>query len=109
MNLIAIIVLSLPCALGFNVLSFIAPLGEGSVILDLEDFIISNNILPLGSAVYVIFCTSKKGWGFDNFIEEANAGRGIAFPAKLRVYVKYILPVLLIAFWAWGIISKFAG
>lgn len=108
-NLIAIIVLSLPCALGFNVLSFIAPLGEGSVILDLEDFIISNNILPLGSAVYVIFCTSKKGWGFDNFIEEANAGRGIAFPAKLRVYVKYILPVLLIAFWAWGIISKFAG
>lgn len=106
-NLVLIAILSLPCALGFNVLGFIAPLGKGSVIMDLEDFLVSNNILPLGSAVYVLFCTSKKGWGFDNFIEEANAGRGLAFPRKLKFYVSYILPVMLIAFWAWGIIDKF--
>ena len=107
-NLFAVIVLSLPCALGFNVLSFIMPLGEGSTILDLEDFIISNNILPLGSLVYVIFCTSRRyGWGWDNFITEANMGRGIKFPSGLKVYAKYVLPVILIVFWAQGIVSMF--
>ncbi len=107
-NFFAIIILSLPCALGFNVLSFITPLGEGSVILDLEDFIISNNILPFGSIIYVLFCTSKKyGWGWDNFIAEANEGKGIKFPSWLRLYAKYILPVILIAFWIQGIISMF--
>lgn len=105
-NLIAVIILSLPCALGFNVLSFIAPLGEGSTILDLEDFIISNNILPLGSMVYVVFCTSKKyGWGWDNFITESNIGKGLKFPKALKIYAKYILPVILIVFWAQGIVS----
>ncbi len=107
-NLFAVIILSLPCALGFNVLSFIQPLGEGSTVLDIEDFIISNNILPLGSLIYVLFCTSKKyGWGWDNFIEEANTGRGIKFPVFLRVYAKYILPVILIVFWIQGIIAMF--
>ncbi len=106
-NFIAIIILSMPCVLGFNVLSSFNPLGEGSIILDLEDFIISNNILPLGSAVYVLFCTSKKGWGYDNFIEEANAGKGIPFPKWLKIYAKYILPIILIIFWAQGIITKF--
>ncbi len=66
-NVILVAVLSLPCALGFNVLSWIAPLGEGSVVLDLEDFIVSNNLLPIGSMIYVIFCcNNKKGWGWDN-------------------------------------------
>ena len=107
-NLFAVIILSLPCALGFNVLSFIEPLGAGTGILDLEDFIISNNILPLGSLVYVLFCTSKKyGWGWDNFIEEANLGKGIKFPLKAKVYVKYILPVIIIAFWLIGILNMF--
>lgn len=107
-NLFAVIILSLPCALGFNVLSFIQPLGAGSTVLDIEDFIISNNILPLGSLIYVLFCTSKKyGWGWDNFIEEANTGRGIKFPVFLRVYAKYILPVILIVFWIQGIIAMF--
>ena len=106
-NVIAIIVLSLPCALGFNLLSFITPMGEGSTIMDVEDFIISNNILPLGSAVYVLFCTSKHGWGYDNFIKEANTGGGISFPKWLRFYAKYILPIILIFFWAQGIITKF--
>lgn len=107
-NLFAVIILSLPCALGFNVLSFIMPLGAGSTILDFEDFIISNNILPLGSLIYVLFCTSRKyGWGWDNFIKEANTGKGINFPAGLRFYAKYILPLILVVFWVQGIISMF--
>ncbi len=108
LNFFAIIILSLPCALGFNVLSFITPLGAGTGILDLEDFIISNNILPLGSLVYVLFCTSKKyGWGWNNFIKEANEGNGIKFPKWLRIYAKYILPVILVAFWVIGILNMF--
>lgn len=107
-NLFVVIILSLPCALGFNVLSFIEPLGAGTAILDLEDFIISNNILPLGSLIYVLFCTSKKyGWGWDNFINEVNTGKGIKFPVALRFYAKYILPVILIIFWIQGIVSMF--
>lgn len=107
-NLVAVIILSLPCALGFNVLSFIAPLGEGSVILDLEDFIVSNNILPLGSLVYVLFCAlNKKGWGWNNFIEEANTGKGISFPKAMRIYATYILPIILLVFWLQGYVSKF--
>ena len=66
-----IILLSMPCLLGFNVLSGIQPLGEGSCILDLEDFLVSNNLLPIGSVVYLLFCTSRYGWGWDNFIREA--------------------------------------
>ena len=107
-NFFAIIILSLPCALGFNVLSFITPLGAGTGILDLEDFIISNNILPLGSLVYVLFCTVKKyGWGWDNFISEANEGKGLKFPTALKIYAKYILPVILVSFWIIGIVNMF--
>lgn len=107
-NVFAVIVLSLPCALGFNLLSAIQPLGEGTTILDLEDFLISNNILPLGSLVYVLFCTVKKGgWGWNEFIKEVNTGEGIAFPKKLRFYATYILPVILIILWAQGYISMF--
>ena len=76
-NLILVIILSLPCALGFNLLSGFQPLGAGTNVLDLEDFIVSNNILPIGSLVYVLFCClKKKGWGWDNFIAEANCGKG---------------------------------
>lgn len=106
-NCAALLVLAIPCALGFNVLSGIMPLGDGSTIMDLEDFIISNNILPLGSLVYVLFATRKKAWGWDKFIEEANMGRGLRFPRFMRVYVSYILPVLLLLLWAQGYISKF--
>lgn len=107
-NVIAVILLSLPCALGFNLLSQVQPLGEGSTILDLEDFIISNNILPLGSLVYVLFCTwGKGGWGWDNFIAEANTGRGAKFPSSLRFYCKYILPIILFIVWVQGYVSKF--
>ena len=107
-NVGLLIVLALPCALGFNVLSGVAPFGAGSTIMDLEDFIISNNILPLGSLVYVLFCTlDKKGWGWNQFLSEANQGKGIIVPSKLKVYIKYILPVLLIVFWIYGIVTFF--
>ena len=107
-NFILISLLSVPCILGFNVLADFAPLGEGSNIMDLEDFIISNNILPLGSLVYVLFCTSKKsGWGWNNFINEANSGKGVRFPKWLYFYIKWILPILLLLLWVQGYISKF--
>lgn len=106
-NLVLVAVLSMPCVLGFNVLSGVEPLGANTNILDLEDFIISNNILPLGSIVYVLFCTTRKGWGYENFLEEANTGRGIRFHTGLRVYVKYILPPVILILWVQGYIAKF--
>jgi NSS family neurotransmitter:Na+ symporter len=108
-NAIALIILSLPCILGFNVLSGIQPLGPGTGILDLEDFLISNTIMPLGSVVFVLFCTRKKGWGFKNFIAEADAGKGIKFPQWLRVYVTYILPIVILIVFIqgyWTIFTK---
>lgn len=68
---VLVMILSMPAVLGFNVLSFLQPLGEGSTIMDLEDFIVSNNLLPLGSLGYLLFCTSRNGWGWDAFIKEA--------------------------------------
>lgn len=95
-NIVAIILLSLPCVLGFNVLSGFQPLGPGSGVLDLEDFIVSSTLLPLGSLVFLLFCCSKRGWGWKNFIAEADAGKGMKFPTWARSYVTYILPVLVI-------------
>lgn len=107
-NCVAVILLSLPCALGFNLLSGFQPLGAGSTVLDLEDFLISNNILPLGSLVYVLFCTrNKKGWGWAKFMEEVNTGHGVRFPQALCFYCKYILPIVLLILWAHGIYTTF--
>jgi NSS family neurotransmitter:Na+ symporter len=106
-NLIAIIVLSMPCVLGFNLLSGFQPLGEGSTILDLEDFIVSNNLLPLGSLVYLLFCVTKKGWGWKNFEAEVNTGEGIRFPGWIRPYVTYILPVIILIIFVMGYLTKF--
>lgn len=108
-NLIAIILLSMPCILGFNLWSGFAPLGEGSNILDLEDFIVSNNLLPLGSLVYLLFCTSKYGWGYEKFLSEANSGKGMKFPVWIRAYVKYILPLIVIGIFVMGYYTKFTG
>lgn len=106
-NFVLVALLSLPCVLGFNVLSGFTPFGAGTTVLDLEDFIISNNILPLGSIVYILFCTTRRGWGFDGFVEEANTGRGLRFSRRLRVYVKYVLPPVILILWVQGYISKF--
>lgn len=103
-----LIVLALPCILGFSVFSGFTPLGEGTNIMDLEDFIISNNILPLGCLVYVLFCTwERKGWGWNQFLTEANLGKGLKVSSKLKWYFKYVLPILLIVFWVLGLIVYF--
>ena len=106
-NAALIIVLSLPCALGFNVWSFIQPLGAGTTIQDLEDFIVSNNILPIGSLIYLLFCVTKYGWGWDNFMKEANEGKGIKFPKWPRIYITYILPLIVLFIFVQGYIEKF--
>ncbi len=109
-NLVAMIILSIPCILGFNVLGDFHPFGPKSTIMDLEDFIISNNILPLGSLVYVMFCTTEKyGWGWKNFKIEANQGSGLKIGDWLRMYAKFALPVILLAVWVQGYISTFFG
>ena len=93
-NLFVIAVLSMPAVLGYNVLSGVQPLGAGTTIMDLEDFIVSYNILPLGCLLFVLFCTRKNGWGYDNFVAEVNMGKGISFPKWLKGYMVYVLPVI---------------
>ncbi len=95
-NLIALIVLSLPCVFGYNIWSAFHPMGAESTILDLEDFMVSNVILPIGSLIYLLFCVTRYGWGFDKYLQEANTGEGLKIPKGIRIYVTYILPVLLI-------------
>ena len=103
----AIILLSLPCVFGFNIWSGFQPMGAGSTIQDLEDFIVSNNLLPLGSMVYLLFCTSRYGWGWKNFLAEADTGKGVKFPAWARVYVSYILPLIVLFIFIMGYYQKF--
>ncbi|MFG6331096.1 MAG: sodium-dependent transporter [Lachnospiraceae bacterium] len=105
---VLIIVLSMPAVMGYNVLSMIQPLGEGSTIMDLEDFIVSNNLLPLGSLGYVLFCTRKNGWGWENFIAEANAGTGRAFPVGLKNYAAYGIPLIIVVIYLKGYYDMFA-
>ena len=95
-NFLLLLVLCIPCILGFNVLSSFQPFGEGTGVLDLEDFLVSNLILPLGSMAFVLFCTQKKGWGWNSFIREADKGEGMKFPKWLRVYCTYILPIIIL-------------
>ncbi len=106
-NMVLIIVLSIPCVLGFNLWKGFAPLGAGTGVMDLEDFIVSNNLLPLGSLVYLLFCTSRYGWGWKSFTEEANAGEGLRFPKWVRFYVTFILPLIVLFIFVWGYLSKF--
>lgn len=108
-NIVVIMVLSIPCVLGFNLWSSFAPLGAGSTVLDFEDFILSNNLLPIGSMVYLLFCTSRYGWGFKKFTAEANEGKGVRFPAWARLYVSYILPLIVLGIFIQGYVSKFMG
>ena len=107
-NALLITILSIPCVLGFNILSGIQPLGAGSTIMDLEDFIVSNNFLPLGSLGFVFFCTGKNGWGWEGFITEVDSGKGIPFPAGLRGYMTHILPLIIIGIYLKGYYDKFA-
>ncbi|MBI9095875.1 MAG: sodium-dependent transporter [Sphaerochaeta sp.] len=101
-NCIVIIILSLPCLLGFNVLSHIQPLGPGTGILDLEDFIVSSTLLPFGSLFITLFCTSRYGWGWNNFIGEADTGEGLKFPKALKYYFMWILPAIVLVLFLKG-------
>ena len=105
----AVVLLSLPCALGFNVWSGIRPFGGDSAIIDLEDFILSNNLLPLGALVYLLFCVYKSGWGCENFLEEANSGKGLKFPRAVKPYVQFVLPILFVAVFVFGYINFFSS
>ena len=106
-NTVLIILLSLPCVLGYNVWSGFQPFGEGSAVLDLEDFLVSNIWLPLGSLVYLLFCTTRYGWGWKNFKEEANEGGGLKVKDGIRFYVSYILPLIVLVIFVLGIKDKF--
>ncbi len=106
-NGILMLVLSVPCVLGFNLWSGIKPFGGTSGIMDLEDFIVSNIILPLGSLVFVLFCVTKKGWGWKNFTEEANTGKGLKVKNWMRFYMTYILPVIIFVLFVFGMYNFF--
>jgi len=103
-----VFVLSLPVPLGFAAWSGFQPLGAGTCVLDLEDFILSNNLLPIGCFVFAIFCSWRFGWGWDNFTKEANAGVGMKFPVWLRGYAGYVLPAIILFILVMGYIQFFS-
>lgn len=103
-NGILMFLLSMPCVLGFNVLSKFQPLGKGTGVLDLEDFVVSNLLLPLGSLIFIFFCTSRYGWGWKSFTKEANTGKGLKVQRWMRGYMCYVLPVLVAVILVLGLI-----
>lgn len=103
-NGILMLLLSMPCVLGFNVLSKFQPLGPGTGVLDLEDFVVSNLLLPLGSLIFIFFCTSRYGWGWKDFTKEANTGKGLKVQRWMRCYMCYVLPVLVAVILVLGLI-----
>lgn len=107
-NGILMLVLCMPCILGYNVWSTFKPFGEGSAVLDLEDFIVSNIILPLGSLIMILFCVNKRyGWGWKNFTAEANTGKGLKVQNWMRAYMTFVLPIIVIVLFVVGIVLKF--
>lgn len=105
-NMIGIMILSMPCLLGFSVWSNVQPVFGGSI-MGLEDFIISNNLLPLGSLVYLLFCVTRYGWGWNNFLNEANSGKGLKFPTFIHFYLKWILPFIVLFIFVQGYLPYF--
>ena len=103
-NAIIMLIGCLPCIFGFNILSGFSILGKG--VLDIEDFIVSNLLLPVGAFLYSLFCSTKFGWGFDGYLNECNQGKGIKFPRFIKPYVKYILPVLVLIVFISGFIPQ---
>ena len=104
-NCVLILIASFPCVLGFNVWSDLQIIGERGV-LDSEDFLVSNLLLPLGSLVYLLFCVSKWGWGYDKYLAEVNAGEGVKMPRWLKPYFLYVLPVLILVILIQGLIPS---
>lgn len=106
-NCILMIILSLPCVLGFNVLKGIKPLGPESDIMDFEDFLVSNIWLPVGALLFIIFCVTKYGWGWKNFVAEANEGKGFKVANWMRGYMTFVLPVMVLIIFIVGLIDVF--
>ncbi len=103
-NCVFLLIASMPCVLGYNVWSNLHLIGPRDV-LDSEDFIVSNLLLPAGSLIYLLFCTSKWGWGFDKYLEEVNTGAGVKLSAKLKPYFQFVLPVLILIILVQGLFS----
>ena len=106
MNTIVITLFSLPCALGFNLLSGVHPLGGDSTFLDLEDYIVSDILLPLGSVFVVIFCGAASAWGWKNFFAEANTGKGLKLPLWTRWYLFTLLPLAIVTLFVIGTVKR---
>lgn len=106
-NCIVIILLGIPCLLGYNLWSDIQPLGVGSTILDTYDFVLSKNILPYGTLCYILYVVLKRGWGFDNYLKEANTGIGIKIPLWALNYYKFVLPVVIVVLFLQGYVEIF--
>jgi NSS family neurotransmitter:Na+ symporter len=106
-NCAIVIIFALPCALGFNVLSGFNPIKPDWIVLDLEDFILSNNLLPLGALIFTLFCSHKSGWGWDKFRTEANTGIGPQVPAWLKPYISYVLPLIVLIVFIGGYVDIF--
>ncbi len=100
-----ILLLSLPCVLGYNVWSGFQPKGSGSTVLDGEDFIVSNLLLPIGSLIYLLFCVTRWGWGFEKYLAEANTGKGIHLPRFLKPVFQFVIPLLIIVIIVQGLIG----
>ena len=103
---VGIFLLSLPCLLGYNLWSGVRPIA-GHDILDSEDFMVSNVMLPLGSALFVLFCTVRYGWGWKNFMAEANEGTGLKVAQWMRPYMTYVLPVIVLVIFIIGLVGFF--
>lgn len=106
-NCIVVLLLGLPCLLGYNVLSDVHPLGGESTILDAYDFVLSNNILPFGTTCYILYVVLKRGWGFDNYLNEVNTGIGFKIPRAAKWYYRIVLPVVIFALFIQGYIGVF--
>ena len=105
---IALVALSLPCVLGFSLWTAFHPLGAGSNVLDLEDFVVSDILLPLGSLAFALYCTHRFGWGWKAFRTEANTGRGPCIPEGLRAYCAWVLPAVILLIFILGLVRRFS-
>ena len=106
LNCVFILIASLPCVLGYNLWYFEVTLPNGAVgqVLDIEDFLVSNLLLPLGSLIYLLFCVTKWGWGYDKYLAEANTGAGMKMPRWLKPCFQFILPILVLVILIQGLL-----
>ena len=105
---IGMLLLSLPCVFGYNIWSGFAPFGEGTAILDLEDFVVSNLLLPIGALIFTLFCVTRCGWGWKNFMAEANTGKGLKVRSWMRWVFTIAIPAIIIIIFVMGLVSFFS-